>query len=211
MHPTPHSEPIRGMSLCAVFRPSLTPVRSLIVTGTSPSALFIPMRILPSFPGASRTEKVRDWLASDMLGQRTVYLKWNGQRYGNHVGSTSPHSSSSEETAKNECMSSRRGLRAEPLPDLNTRSIGQPQFRSTKSTFGPHSRAIASAAGTKVAGLFPASCTPKIPSEGCLRTKDHSSFDPARKEVANPTFVGRFSETVVLVHVQCLVAHFHHT
>lgn len=77
---------------------------------------------------------------------------------------------------------------------MNTRSIGQPQFRSTKSILGPHSRAIASAAGTKVAGLFPASCTPKIPSEGCLRTRDHSSFDPARKEVANPTTTGQFSE-----------------
>jgi len=91
-------------------------------------------------------------------------------------------------------MSKLKYSRAEPLPDLKTRSIGHPQFRSTKSIFGPHSRAITSAAGTKVAGLFPANCTPKIPSEGCLRTRDHSSFDPARKEVANPTLMGQFSE-----------------
>jgi len=43
------------MILCALLRPSLTPVRSLIVTGISPSALDIPATILPSFAGASNT------------------------------------------------------------------------------------------------------------------------------------------------------------
>ena len=55
--PASHSLLRRGMSLCAVFRPSLTPVRSLTMTGISPSALFIPMRIFPSRPAASSTSR----------------------------------------------------------------------------------------------------------------------------------------------------------
>lgn len=51
----PNSGARRGMSLCAVFLPSFTPVRSFTVTGISPSALFIPTTILPSFPAASST------------------------------------------------------------------------------------------------------------------------------------------------------------
>lgn len=43
------------MSLCAVLRPSLTPVLSLTVTGMSPNARFMPTTILPNLPAASRT------------------------------------------------------------------------------------------------------------------------------------------------------------
>ena len=46
---------------------------------------------------------------------------------------------------------------------------------------------MTSAVGTRFAGLFPATWIPKIDSDGCRRTKDHSSFEPARKEVARPT------------------------
>ena len=56
---TPHSVARRGMSLCAVLRPSLTPVRSLTVTGMSPKDLFIPTTILPSRPAASSTDTPR--------------------------------------------------------------------------------------------------------------------------------------------------------
>jgi hypothetical protein len=77
--------------------------------------------------------------------------------------------------------------RAEPLPVLNTRSMGHPQLTSTKSMFPAHSFERTSAVGTRDKGLFPATWTPKMDSEGCLRTNDHSSFDPWRKEVASPT------------------------
>jgi hypothetical protein len=76
---------------------------------------------------------------------------------------------------------------AEPLPVLNTRSMGHPQLTSTKSMFPAHSFERTSAVGTRDEGLFPATWTPKIPSLGCLRTNDHSSLDPWRKEVARPT------------------------
>jgi hypothetical protein len=46
---------------------------------------------------------------------------------------------------------------------------------------------MTSAVGTRFAGLFPATWIPKIDSDGCRRTRDHSSFEPARKEVARPT------------------------
>jgi hypothetical protein len=80
-----------------------------------------------------------------------------------------------------------RDTQAEPLPVRKTKSIGQPQFRSTKSMLPPHSFDMTSAAGTRMAGLFPASWTPNVRSDGCLRTSDHSSFDPARNDVARPT------------------------
>ena len=84
-------------------------------------------------------------------------------------------------------MSREKDVRAEPLPVRNTRSIGHPQFRSTKSMPPLHSFANTSAVGARVVGLLPAICTPNIVSEGCRRTKDHSSFEPERKEVARPT------------------------
>src|SRR6266404_4905483 len=80
----------------------------------------------------------------------------------------------------------KKNARAEPLPVRNTRSIGHPQFRSTKS-ISLHSFAKTSAVGTSVAGLLPATCTPNIVSHGCRRTKDHSSLEPERKEAARPT------------------------
>src|ERR1700712_4793646 len=43
------------MSLCDVFLLSLTPVRTLMVKGIDPRVRFMPMRILPSFPGVSST------------------------------------------------------------------------------------------------------------------------------------------------------------
>ena len=46
---------------------------------------------------------------------------------------------------------------------------------------------MTSAVGTRFAGLFPATWTPKTDSDGCRRTRDHSSLEPARKEVARPT------------------------
>jgi hypothetical protein len=55
IQPTPHSVAARNMILCALLRPSLTPVRNFIVTGISPNALDIPVTILPSFAGASST------------------------------------------------------------------------------------------------------------------------------------------------------------
>lgn len=78
-------------------------------------------------------------------------------------------------------------LHADPLPELNTRSIGHPQLTSTKSTLPAHSFAMTSAVGTRVLGLFPATWIPNILSHGCLLTRDHSSFDPERKDVARPT------------------------
>jgi hypothetical protein len=93
---------------------------------------------------------------------------------------------------------------AEPLPVLNTRSMGHPQLTSTKSMFPAHSFARTSAVGTREEGLFPATWTPKMPSVGCLRTNDHSSFEPWRKEVARPT-EGRTTELtsriVLIFHV----------
>lgn len=58
-----------GSSLCAVFLPSLTPVRTLRVSGISPSALFIPVRILPNFVGASSTIIMHDCQCHDTLEQ----------------------------------------------------------------------------------------------------------------------------------------------
>jgi len=55
MAATFHSAPILGISLWAVLRPSLTPVRILMVRGISPRARFIPIKIFPSFPAASST------------------------------------------------------------------------------------------------------------------------------------------------------------
>ena len=55
MAATFHSELILGISLWALLRPSLTPVRILMVRGISPSALFIPISIFPNFPAASST------------------------------------------------------------------------------------------------------------------------------------------------------------
>ena len=46
---------------------------------------------------------------------------------------------------------------------------------------------MTSTVGMRFAGLFPATWIPKIDSDGCRRTKDHSSFEPARKDVARPT------------------------
>jgi len=151
MQPTPHSELSLGMSLCAVLRPSLTPVRSLTVTGISPSALFIPTTIRPSFAGVSST--------------------------GSHIVSQS------------KVIVERDDLRADPLPVLNTRSMGQPQFMSTKSIPLANSLPRTSAVGTIVEGLLPASWTPKMYSDGCRRTRDHSSREEVRKEVARPTSV----------------------
>ena len=51
----PNSGPSLGINLCAVFFPSFTPVLSLTVNGMSPSALFMPTMIRPSFPTASST------------------------------------------------------------------------------------------------------------------------------------------------------------
>jgi hypothetical protein len=55
MAATFHSASILGISLWALLRPSLTPVRILMVRGISPSALFIPISIFPNFPAASST------------------------------------------------------------------------------------------------------------------------------------------------------------
>jgi hypothetical protein len=151
MAATFHSALILGISLWAVFRPSLTPVRNLIVRGISPSALFIPVRIFPSFPAASST----------VSSMSIKYPLLEGGRYDD--------------------------VRAEPLPVRKTRSIGQPQFKSIKSMPRPHSFIIVSAVGTRVAGLLPATCTPNIVSDGCRLTKDHSSLEPERKDVARPT------------------------
>lgn len=154
MAATFRSAPILGINLCALLRPSLTPVRSLMVKGISPSARFIPTRIFPSFPAASNT-----------------------------VGHMSDNSFSTPYLH----VSRERNVRAEPLPVRNTRSIGHPQFKSTKSMPPLHSFANTSAVGASVMGLLPATCTPNIVSDGCRRTKDHSSLEPARKEVAKPT------------------------
>src|SRR5712671_3210430 len=90
-------------------------------------------------------------------------------------------------------MGAAANVRAEPLPVRKTRSIGQPQFKSIKSMPRPHSLAMISAVGTSVAGLLPATCTPNMVSDGCRLTKDHSSLEPERKEVARPTdYVLRF-------------------
>ena len=58
------------MSLWALLRPSLTPVRSLTVTGISPSALFIPTTIFPSRPAASST------------GDSSILIFWLGNDEG---------------------------------------------------------------------------------------------------------------------------------
>ena len=155
-----HSALTRGIKRWDVFLPSLTPVRSFTVKGISPRARFIPVNILPSFPGASSTSQpVRATFAAVDLD-----------------------------------------IHAEPLPVRNTRSIGQPQLRSTKST-PVHSRAMTSAVGTSSEGLLPASCTPNMVSEGCLLTKDHSSFEPPRNECARPTIqrVGKARKFVEMV------------
>jgi len=149
MHPAFHSVLRRGISLWAVFRPSLTPVRSFTVTGISPRALFMPIKILPNFPGVSSTK--------EYMSMQKEILSYDAH--------------------------------AEPLPVRKTRSIGQPQLMSTKSMFPAHSLAMISAVGTRVEGLFPATWTPNIDSEGCRLTKDHSSFDPPRNEVASPTTI----------------------
>jgi hypothetical protein len=140
--------------LWALLRPSLTPVRILMVRGISPRARFIPIKIFPNFPAASSTVSE--------VPNRSLSAFY-----------------SMTDTAKN--------VRAEPLPVLKTRSIGQPQFKSMKSMPPAHSLVITSAVGTSVAGLFPAICTPNIVSDGCRLTKDHSSFEPERKDVARPT------------------------
>jgi hypothetical protein len=54
----PHSLANLGISLCALFFPSFTPVLNLTVTGISPNALFIPTKMRPSLPGASRTTSI---------------------------------------------------------------------------------------------------------------------------------------------------------
>jgi hypothetical protein len=94
------------------------------------------------------------------------------------------------------------GLQALPLPAWNTKSIGQPALRSTKSMLS-HSFPITSAHDAALtfeldpvshglkstrtcSGLFPAICTPKMRSEGCRLTNDHSSFEPCRNECDNP-------------------------
>lgn len=77
--------------------------------------------------------------------------------------------------------------RADPLPCLYTRSIGQPQLMSTKSRLPAQTLLMISAAGTRSWGLLPAICMPKIFSEGWRLTSDHSSFEPWRKEFASPT------------------------
>ena len=150
MAATFHSALILGISLWALLRPSLTPVRILMVRGISPSALFIPISIFPNFPAASSTVSKESFQRSI---PRTL----------------------------------QRAIRAEPLPVRKTRSIGQPQFKSMKSMFPLDSFAINSAVGTSVVGLLPATCTPNIVSDGCRLTKDHSSLEPDRKDVARPT------------------------
>jgi hypothetical protein len=76
MAATFHSAPILGISLCALLRPSLTPVRSLTVKGISPSARFIPTRIFPSFPAASSTvdDMSDNSLSTPYLKKRTYEL-----------------------------------------------------------------------------------------------------------------------------------------
>ena len=56
-----------------------------------------------------------------------------------------------------------------------------------------------SAAGTSSWGLLPAICMPKMDSEGCRRTRDHSSFDACRKDIAKPTMSGHLSLSNVLM------------
>src|SRR5258708_29704850 len=100
------------------------------------------------------------------------------------------HSTVSEEDLSTFCFKTdtAKSVRAEPLPVLKTRSIGQPQFKSTKSMPLPlHSLAMTSAVGTSVVGLLPATCTPNIVSDGCRLTKDHSSLEPDKRAVARPT------------------------
>jgi hypothetical protein len=55
---TPHRAS-RGISLCDVLRPSLIPVRTLIVNGTSPKARDIPIKIFPSLLWLSSTIRKR--------------------------------------------------------------------------------------------------------------------------------------------------------
>ena len=69
-------------------------------------------------------------------------------------------------------------LRALPAPCWYTKSIGQPQLRSTKSILPSHCLPMTSAVLAKLAGVLPAIWTPKMRSEGCRRTSDHSSFEP---------------------------------
>lgn len=64
--------------------------------------------------------------------------------------------------------------------------MGHPQFKSTKSRLPANSLAMISAVGTRVAGLFPASWIPNVFSDECRRTRDHSSLDADKKEVASP-------------------------
>ena len=77
---------------------------------------------------------------------------------------------------------------------------------STKSTFPAHSFPMTSAAETIVAGLLPASCTPKMDSEGWRRTSDHSSLDPDRKDVARPTVECLWASCKFF----CSITDFHH-
>ena len=74
MAATFHSAPILGISLWALLRPSLTPVRILMVRGISPSALFIPISIFPNLPAASSTVSVEPFQRSIPRGtlQRTI-------------------------------------------------------------------------------------------------------------------------------------------
>lgn len=158
------------MSLCAVFLPSLTPVRSLTVRGMSPSALFIPTRILPNLPGVSSTvEKVRTNHNYEDVRQHRAFGRY--------------------QTIEDSFEIRKVYSRAEPLPDRNTKSIGHPQFKSTKSTPPENSLPMISATEVNGAGLLPASWIPNMLSDGCLRTRDHSSLEPCKKEVASPTSI----------------------
>ena len=58
-------------------------------------------------------------------------------------------------------------VRADPMPVLNTRSMGQPQLTSTKSIPLENSMPRTSAVSTIVEGLFSAGCIPKMVSGEC--------------------------------------------
>jgi len=76
---------------------------------------------------------------------------------------------------------------------------------STKSILLANSLPKTSAVRIIVDGLFPASCMPKMVSLGWRRTRDHSSRDAVRKDVARPTDLIVVMESATKI----VSAHFH--
>ena len=166
-----HSAPILGISLWALLRPSLTPVRNLMVRGISPSALFIPISIFPNFPAASSTvsEESFQYSISRRTQQRAIRAEPLPVRKTRSIGQPQFKSIKSMPPLHSLAINSAVGTSvAGLLPATCTPNIVSDGCRLTKdhSSLGPDRKDVAR----------PTMCNMSFPSKGSIGRRRALTF-----------------------------------